>query len=106
MEPDALADRLEAISIGYAAREGIDRNDDRFLLKPQEELGESTQIQLARSGRSKPRGFTSEQLDAKPADECADVLGHILLLARRQRVDLDAALRAKWLRREDPTPTP
>lgn len=96
MDIAALADRLEAISVGYARREGIDRNDDWFLLKLQEEPGELTQVQLARTGRSKLRG-TSEQLDVKLAEECADVLGHILLFARRNGVDLAAALERKWL---------
>ena len=97
MDLAALADRLEAISVGYASREGIDRDDDWFLLKLQEELGELTQVQLGRTGRSKPRGFTPAQLDGKLAEECADVLGHILLFARRNGVDLAAALDAKWL---------
>ena len=96
----ALADRLEAISVGYAEREGIARDDDWFLLKLVEELGELTQVQLGRSGRSKPRGFSREELDSKLAEECADVLGHVLLFARRHGVDLDAALDAKWLRWE------
>ena len=94
----ALADRLEAISVGYAAREGIDRNDDWFLLKLMEELGELTQIQLARTGRSKDRGFDDEQLDEKLAEEC--VVGHVLLFARRNGVDLAAALDRKWFRWE------
>ncbi len=118
MDLAALADRLEAISVGYASREGIDRDDDWFLLKLQEELGELTQVQLGRTGRSKPRGFTPAQLNGKLAvgprarrgpaaarsdvvgrawGECADVLGHILLFARRNGVDLAAALDAKWL---------
>lgn len=100
MDLRALADRLEAVSVGYAAREGIRRDDDWFLLKLMEELGELTQIQLGRSGRSKDRGSDAAQLDERLAEECADVLGHVLLLARRHGVDLDAALEAKWLRWE------
>lgn len=100
MDLAALADRLEAISVGYAEREGIERDDDWFLLKLQEELGELTQVQLGRSGRSKPRGFTPEELDGKLAEECADVLGHVLLFARRHDVDLDAAIDRKWLQWE------
>lgn len=54
-------------------------------------------MQLGRSGRSKPRGFSHDQLDAKLAEECADVLGHVLLFARRHGIDLAEALDAKWL---------
>ncbi|OLT52092.1 hypothetical protein [Cellulosimicrobium sp. CUA-896] len=37
--------------------------------------------------------------DAGPAlaDEVADVLAHLLLLARSQGVDVEAAVRRKWL---------
>jgi len=101
----SLADRLERISLGYAAREGIDRDDDWFLLKLMEELGELTQIQLARTGRSKDRGYDAAELDARLAEECADVLGHVLLFARRNGIDLDAAVDAKWLRWERIHPT-
>jgi NTP pyrophosphatase (non-canonical NTP hydrolase) len=97
---DALADRLERISVGYARREGIRRDDDWFLLKLVEELGELTQMQLARSGRSKDRGYSEEELDARLAEECADVLGHVLLFARRHGIDLDAALEQKWFQWE------
>ena len=121
MELDALADRLERISVAYAAREGFTRDDDWFLLKLVEELGELTQIQLARTSRSKDRGYDAAQLDERLAvgprtrrgpaasrsdvvgrvrGECADVLGHVLLLARRHGVDLDAAVEEKWLRWE------
>ncbi|MBW4041744.1 MAG: pyrophosphatase [Acidobacteria bacterium] len=100
MDLAALADRLERISVGYAAREGIDRDDDWFLLKLLEELGELTQIQLARSGRSRDRGYTPDGLDERLAEECADVLGHVLLFARRNGVDLAGALEAKWFRWE------
>lgn len=104
MDLAALADRLEAISVAYAQREGIARDDDWFLLKLQEELGELTQVQLGRSGRSKPRGYFDDELDSKLAEECVDVLGHVLLFARRHGVDLDAALDAKWLRWERERP--
>jgi NTP pyrophosphatase (non-canonical NTP hydrolase) len=101
---NALAARLEAISVGYAEREGVARDDDWFLLKLQEELGELTQVQLARSGRSKDRGHAPEELDRRLAEELADVLGHVLLLAHRHGIDVDAALADKWLRWEQVHP--
>jgi NTP pyrophosphatase (non-canonical NTP hydrolase) len=100
MDLAALADRLERISIGYAAREGIDRDDDWFLLKLMEELGELTQMQLARTGRSKDRGYSPAEVDERLAEECADVLGHVLLFARRNGIDLERALERKWFRWE------
>jgi NTP pyrophosphatase (non-canonical NTP hydrolase) len=100
VELDALADRLERISVAYAEREGFDRDDDWFLLKLTEELGELTQIQLARTGRSKDRGYDAAALDERLAEECADVLGHVLLFARRHGIGVEAALDRKWLQWE------
>lgn len=100
MELSALADRLERISVDYAEREGFTRDDDWFLLKLGEELGELTQVVLARTGRGKDRGWDAAEVEARLAQECADLLGHVLLLARRHDVDLDAAVEDKWLRWE------
>ena len=121
MALDAHADRLERISVGYAAREGFTRDDDWFLLKlvvgPRArrgpaaarsgvvgrawgELGELTQVVLARTGRGKDRGWDPAEVDRRLAQECADLLGHVLLLARRHGVDLDAAVDEKWLQWE------
>jgi NTP pyrophosphatase (non-canonical NTP hydrolase) len=100
MSLTALAARLERISVGYAEREGFERDDDWFLLKLAEELGELTQVQLARTGRSKDRGYSPEELEERLAEETADVLGHVLLFARRNGIDLERALERKWLRWE------
>jgi NTP pyrophosphatase (non-canonical NTP hydrolase) len=95
-----LTDRLERISAGYAVREGFTRDDDWFLLKLVEELGELTQVQLARTGRGKDRGWDAEEVERRLTEEVADVLGHVLLLARRHGVDVEAAMDAKWLQWE------
>lgn len=94
---NALANRLEAISAAYAASYSIDRNGDWFLLKVQEEMGEMTQAWLARTDRS--RRDANDGTAQLPA-EVADVLCQLLLFARAAGVDLDAAVRNKWLRWE------
>lgn len=90
-----LGARIAQVSDIYAERYGIDRSGDWYLLKLQEELGELTQAYLTTTGRSR-----------KPADdgarehlgrEMADVLGMLLLLARDEGIDLDAAVQDKWL---------
>lgn len=91
---NGLADRLEAISAAYAATYSIDRGGDWFLLKVQEEMGEMTQTWLTRTGRSRRDEADGEaQLPA----EVADVLCQLLLFARAAGIDLDAAVRDKWL---------
>ena len=81
------------ISDIYAAEHGIDRDRDWALLKLQEELGELTAEHLRLSGRA--RG----QADAQAlSDEAADVLGMLLIYCAGAGIDLDQAMRRKWLK--------
>ena len=88
-----LSTSVLRISDIYAREHGIDRDRDWALLKLQEELGELTAEHLRMSGRA--RG----QADAgKLGDEAADVLGMLLIYCDRAGVDIEAAMRNKWLR--------
>ena len=80
------------ISDIYAGKYAIDRDDDWFLLKLQEELGELAQAHLRLSSRG--RGAATEQ---DRADEAADVLCMLLLYCRRFGIDPEDAVRRKWL---------
>ncbi|MGO4133971.1 pyrophosphatase [Rhizobium leguminosarum] len=91
-----LADQFETSSAAYAAANGIERDPDWFLLKLQEEVGELTQAWNRLTGRGRRRNRTPEELDRDLADETADLLGHILLFARRNDIDLAAAIERKW----------
>ena len=91
MELRAAQADVEAISRVYARRFGVKRTDDWLFLKLTEEVGELAQAYLARGGRSRSAGS-----DEAFRDELADVLAHLLLIAERFDVDLDAALEAKW----------
>ncbi|WP_411969678.1 pyrophosphatase [Rhizobium sp. 3T7] len=75
----------------------IRRDADWFLLKLQEEIGELTQAWNRVSGRGRRKGRSDEQLARDLADETADVLGHIVLFAHRNDLDLAAAVKRKWL---------
>ena len=100
LDLDDLTDRVEAISALYARKFGIERDPDWFMLKLTEEVGELTQAFLAVTGRTRPRGSGGPGPDDARqalADEVADVLAHLLLLARSQGVDVEAAVRRKWL---------
>ena len=88
----AISDAAARISDIYAGKYAIDRDDDWYLLKLQEELGELAQAHLRLSGRG--RCEASEQ---DRADEAADVLCMLLLYCRRFGVDPEAAVRRKWL---------
>ncbi|WP_293678357.1 phosphoribosyl-ATP pyrophosphohydrolase [uncultured Phenylobacterium sp.] len=80
------------ISDIYAGKYAIARDDDWFLIKLQEELGELAQAHLRLSSRG--RGEATEH---DRADEAADVLCMLLLYCRRFDIDPEAAVRRKWL---------
>ena len=61
------------ISDIYAREHGIERDRDWALLKMQEELGDL-------------------------ADEAADVLGMLLIYCDRAGIDIEDAMRRKWLK--------
>ena len=82
----------ERISDIYAEKHGVRRDDDWYLIKLQEELGELAQAHLRLSSRG--RGEANEH---DRADEAADVLCQVLLYCRRFGIDPDAAVRRKWL---------
>lgn len=80
------------ISDIYAREHGIDRDRDWAMLKLQEELGELTAEHLRMSGRA--RGAADA---GKLSDEAADVLGMLLIYCHRSGVDIEEAMKRKWL---------
>jgi NTP pyrophosphatase (non-canonical NTP hydrolase) len=93
----ALQADVLRISDIYAVEHGIDRDRDWALLKLQEELGELTAEHLRLTSRA--RG----EPDAEAlGDEAADVLGMLLIYCARAGIDLDEAMRRKWLRWLEP----
>jgi NTP pyrophosphatase (non-canonical NTP hydrolase) len=97
-----LAASVEHVSRRYASTFRIERTSDWHILKLHEEVGELTQVHLMREGQARPKGHTSAELDEKFAEEIADVLCHVLLLAEHHEVDLPAAVKRKWLSRVGP----
>lgn len=91
MTLEQLGEELDAVSALYAQRNGITRTDEWLVLKINEEVGELTQAFLARSGQTRDRGKSQDDLDADLRSELADSLAHILLLAHRLGVDMTAS---------------
>lgn len=89
---------VAAVSDTYAARNDIARDDDWYLLKLQEELGELTAEYLKTTGRGRLKGADAAMIRTALEDEAADVLAMLLLFARNNGIDLDAALERKWFR--------
>ncbi|MEQ9636093.1 MAG: MazG nucleotide pyrophosphohydrolase domain-containing protein [Devosia marina] len=82
----------------YASRNDITRDDDWYLLKMQEELGELVAEFLRATGRGRMKGADAADVRQALEDEAADVLAMLLLFARNNGIDLDAALERKWFK--------
>ncbi|HEX5993737.1 MAG TPA: MazG nucleotide pyrophosphohydrolase domain-containing protein [Jiangellales bacterium] len=94
-----LGDDVAAVSDHYAEQHGIHRTPTWYLLKLQEEVGELTQAFLMRTGQARDKGLSATERDEAYRAELADVLCHVLLLARQDGVDLAAEAERKWLSR-------
>ena len=97
MSLKAATDPIQEVCDLYAERCDIARNDDWFLLKIQEELGELVQAHLKLTGPGRTKGASAAELEAARADEAADLLCQVLLYCRHFGIDPDAAIQRKWL---------
>ena len=96
--PPELGVLVAQVSDIYADRNQVARDDDWYLLKLQEELGELVAEYLRSSGRGRLKGADAQALRMALEDETADVLAMVLLFARNNGIDLDAALERKWFK--------
>jgi len=88
---------IEQVSRAYAEKFHIDRTDNYFMLKLQEEMGELTQAFMMLHQMGRKKGCSAEERQCAFSDEIADVLCHLLLLAHHHGVDIEQAVKAKWL---------
>ena len=88
---DALSQTAVQVAEIYAERFGAPNTSEFLLMKLSEEMGELTGAWLQRHGQG--RGSATAQ---DVADELADVLGFLLVLAAREGIDPAEALRRKW----------
>lgn len=100
-----LSEKVERVSQVYAVRCDIRRDDDWFALKLQEEAGELVAEYLRSSGRGRIGDRSPEAIRQALEDETADLFAQLLLFARHNKIDLEAALQRKWFARLDDKPS-
>lgn len=96
MNIKSLTILADNISKAYSKHHGIQRDQDWFVFKLQEELGEFTQAYLQYSKRSRSKGKTEVDIKESIEGEPADVFGHVLLLAKNLGIDHEEAMKKKW----------
>jgi NTP pyrophosphatase (non-canonical NTP hydrolase) len=96
MEIVNLIDKLEKVSEQYANKFSIQRDNDWFVFKVQEELGEAVQKYLMLSNRARQKGKTPEEIREEFEAEVSDVLCHVLLLVKHMDIDIERVIEKKW----------
>lgn len=98
MTMEKLAEKIEEVAAKYVEKFGFERDDDWYVFKLQEELGELTQKFLMLSGRARDKGLTKERIRKEFADEVADTFCLTVLLATHFDIDIVEAVDKKWFR--------
>ncbi|WP_424982894.1 phosphoribosyl-ATP pyrophosphohydrolase [Maritalea sp. S77] len=94
-----LAEKIAKVSDTYAQRCNIARDDDWYLLKIGEELGELNAEYLRMTNRGRfDATRTPENVREALEDEVADVCAQLLLFAQHNGIDVERALVRKWFK--------
>jgi NTP pyrophosphatase (non-canonical NTP hydrolase) len=92
------AERNAQDSDVYAARTGVERDDDWYALKLMEEAGELVAEHLRLSGRGRRNGNTPDEIAQAREEEAADLFAMVVLYCRHNGIDIEAALERKWFK--------
>jgi NTP pyrophosphatase (non-canonical NTP hydrolase) len=103
MELQELINKVEKVSEFYADKFNIKRDNDWFLLKIQEELGELIQKYLIMTERGRKKNLSETQIREDFETELADLLCQVLLLVNYNNVDVITRIENKWLKRLEPS---
>lgn len=91
-----ISENLSKVIDIYAKKFEIQRDDDWFVLKIQEELGELSSAYLKLTHRARAGQCTHEELEKNLRDEIADVIAMTLLFAKHKNIDVERAIKEKW----------
>lgn len=98
MEIKQVEKNLKTIIDGYAQKFDIKRDDDWYVLKIQEELGELTSTHLKLTSRGRMGQKSKAELEQNLKDEIADVIAMTILFAEHKGIDVEQALKDKWFK--------
>jgi len=98
MEISKIQEKISEVSKNYEKVCSINRDDDWYILKLQEEIGELIQHYLSFTCRGRNRGKTQDEIKKGFEDELADVIGQTLLIADFHKIDIEKALERKWFK--------
>jgi NTP pyrophosphatase (non-canonical NTP hydrolase) len=87
---------LQIMDTYQAAFPDVKMDRDYTPFKITEEWGECLQVYLMLTDRGRQKNKTKVEIQAMLQEEIADVLGHLLVFAHKENIDLEQALKDKW----------
>ncbi|MEK6773367.1 MAG: pyrophosphatase [Bdellovibrionota bacterium] len=93
-----IEQKLKQIIDGYSEKFAIKRDDDWYVLKIQEELGELTAAHLKLTQRGRVVDKSKDELEKNLREEIADVIAMTILFAQHKGIDIEKALQDKWFK--------
>ena len=101
MEFSELQKRIITIFEEGIARDKISVNDDYFLMKLEEEVGELAQAYLIYKKQCRPDKYLSDAEARKSvAKELSDVLALVFMISNALDINLMEAVEKKWMTKE------
>ncbi len=98
MEIKELQEKVTKRFNQYKQQHNIKETEDLFLLKIQEETGELAKAYLMYTDRARQKEQTKQEIRKVLEEETADLLGCLLVFAEKNKIDLEQAIKNKWLR--------
>jgi len=93
-----LSPIIQKVIDQYGEKFEVKVDADWFVFKLQEELGELVQAYLNQTGRNRRKPESAELSKQATAQELADVFCFTLLLANKLDIDLEQAVKDKWMK--------
>ncbi len=101
MDFKELQNKVVENAINYGQKYNVKIDEDFALLKLYEEMGEFAQAVLIHRKKSRPEKYVSEEVSKNElAKELADVIGMLIVNAHLLGIDLEEAIKKKWIDRQ------
>jgi len=95
---DEMQNDILEVARGYGERFNVNIDHDFAILKLYEEVGEFAQAVLIHRKKSKPEKFKSgAESKQRLGEELADIIGMAIVNADLFGIDLERAIKEKWL---------
>lgn len=98
MKLDILTEEVSQVVNTYCDKFNITSNNEWYLLKIQEELGELVQSYLELNNKSRKRDTTNEELKQNFENEVADLFCIVLAMSKHNEINLERVINDKWLK--------